>query len=206
MEAPQISKREGYAFERYAFEGRFVSYYHQLKLVLGRQPLSVLEVGAGDRVFGEFIKHNTDIAYTSVDIAEDLNPDVIASVTALPFADNSYDVVCAFEVLEHLPFESFDIALRELVRVARTGVVLSLPHFGPMLSFTFKIPFLKEVRVAYKIPFPKKHVFNGQHYWEIGKKGYSASRIRKHIAHSGTIVENYVPWGSAYHHFYSVNV
>lgn len=206
MEVPQISKQEGYAFERYAFEGRFISYYHQLRLVLGRHPTSVLEVGAGDQVFGGFIKNNTDIAYTSVDIAEDLQPDVVASVTALPFPDNSYDVVCVFEVLEHIPFESFDTALNELKRVARTGVILSLPHFGPMLALSFKFPFLKEIRLAYKLPFPKEHVFNGQHYWEIGKKGYSPSRIRAHISQIGSIIQDYVPWGSSYHHFYSVDV
>lgn len=49
-----------------------------------------------------------------------------ASVFALPFPDESFDVVGCFEVLEHqtdpLP------ALRELARVARRAVVLSVPH------------------------------------------------------------------------------
>lgn len=200
---PQVDK-SGYRFEKYAFEGRFVSYYWQLKEILAQNPISVLEVGIGDRVFGDFIKNNTAVPYTSVDIAEDLRPDVVGSVLELPFEDKSFDVVCAFEVLEHLPFEQFEQALKEMCRVARTHIVISLPHFGPMLSFSLKIPLLPQIQWAMKIPFPKKHTFNGQHYWEIGKRGYPVSRIRKKLSAQGELVRDFVPFGSPYHHFFVV--
>lgn len=193
-----------YDFDRYAFEGRFVSYYWQLKETLRLQPRSVLEAGVGDGIFGDFLKHNTPIAYTSVDVAPDLKPDVVGSVTNLPFADASFDIVCAFEVLEHLPFADLNRALAELHRVARTHVVLSIPHFGPMISFSFKVPFVREMRFALKIPFPIKHAFNGQHHWEIGKRGYSLPRVRRVLAGHGTIVRDFVPFGSPYHHFFTL--
>ena len=50
---------------------------------------------------------------------------VQASALALPFADNSFDLVMAIEVLEHLP--SPELALREIARVAAGTVVLSVP-------------------------------------------------------------------------------
>lgn len=202
---PQVDK-SNYCFGSYAFEGRFVSYFWQLKEVLDQKPTSVFEVGVGDRVFGSFIKNNTTISYTSVDVAEDLHPDVVGSILELPFADKSFDVVCAFEVLEHLPFEQFDRALAELARVARTHVVISLPHFGPMLSFLLKIPFLPQLRFALKIPFYKKHIFNSQHYWEIGKKGYPASLIRNKLSARGEIMRDFVPFGSPYHHFFVLKI
>lgn len=202
MSEVQVTKEEGYRFGAYGFEGRFVSYFHQLKEVLSLKPSSVLEVGVGDKVFGSFLKNNTAVDYTSVDIAEDLAPDVLGSVLALPFPDNSFDVVCAFEVLEHLPFEQFDKALSELARVAKKHVVISLPHFGPMLSFSCKVPFIHEVRIALKIPASKTHVFNGQHYWEIGKKGYPVSRIRAALKRYSSIKRDFIPWGSGYHHFF----
>lgn len=198
---PQVDKSQ-YRFEKYAFEGRFVSYYWQLKEVLALDPSSVLEIGVGDRVFRSFVKNNTAVSYTSIDVAEDLHPDVVGSVLELPFANQSFEVVCAFEVLEHLPFQEFDTALTELCRVARTHVVVSLPHFGPMLSFSLKIPFLPQIRVAWKIPFPKKHVFNGQHYWEIGKHGYPISLMRKRLSAHGELERDFVPFGSPYHHFF----
>lgn len=197
----QVDKSH-YRFGQYAFEGRFVSYYWQLKEVLDLEPASVLEVGVGDRVFGDFIKNNTTVSYTSVDVAEDLHPDAVGSVLQLPFADASFDAVCAFEVLEHLPFEQFNTALSELCRVARTHVVISVPHFGPMFSFSLKIPFIPQIRVAVKIPFPKKHIFNGQHYWELGKRGYSVSLVRNKLSTYGTLVRDFVPFGSPYHHFF----
>jgi ubiquinone/menaquinone biosynthesis C-methylase UbiE len=164
-----------------------------------------LELG-GDKVFGNFLKSNTDVSYQSLDVAEDLKPDVVGSILALPFAENSFDIACAFEVLEHLPFEEFDKALSELARVARTHVVISVPHFGPMISFSLKIPFIPLVRFAFKIPFPKKHVFNGQHYWEIGKSGYSVLKIREALTKYGSITSDHVPFNSPYHHFFTLKL
>jgi SAM-dependent methyltransferase len=204
-DSPQVDKAH-YHFDTYAFEGRFVSYYHQLREVLALAPSSVLEVGVGDRVFGSFIQNNTDVVYTSVDVAEDLHPDVVGSVLKLPFADKSFDVVCAFEVLEHLPFAEFEKAVSELARVARTHVVISIPHFGPMLSFSLKIPFLPQLRFAMKLPFPKEHIFNGQHYWEIGKRNYPLTRIRAILARHGNLTRDFVPFNSSYHHFFVLTV
>lgn len=201
----QVDKSH-YKFSTYAFEGRFVSYYWQLKEVLDLNPSSVLEVGVGDRVFGDFIKNNTAVSYTSVDVAEDLHPDVVGSIMKLPFNDKSFDVVCAFEVLEHLPFDQFDSAVAELCRVTRSHVVISIPHFGPPLSFSLKIPFIPQIRFAVKIPFLKKHIFNGQHYWELGKRGYPVKKIKHTLENHGKIIREHVPFGNSYHHFFIIKV
>lgn len=205
MAEVQVNKKH-YAFGAYGFEGRFVSYHYQLKEVLNREPESILEVGVGDRVFGNFIKNNTATTYTSVDIAEDLHPDVVGSITALPFPDKKFDIACAFEVLEHISFNQFDTAVGELARVAKRYIVVSLPHFGPMLSFSFKIPLLPQICMAFKIPYPKLHVFNGQHYWEIGKQGYPIGLIRQKLSAHGKIVADYIPFNSAYHHFFVIEL
>jgi 2-polyprenyl-3-methyl-5-hydroxy-6-metoxy-1,4-benzoquinol methylase len=49
-----------------------------------------------------------------------------ASIFDIPFEDSSFDVVGCFEVLEHQQDPA--AALRELARVARRAVVLSVPH------------------------------------------------------------------------------
>jgi hypothetical protein len=201
MSETQVTK-EHYEFKSYGFEGRFISYYHQLHEVLSQKPSSILEVGVGDRVFGSFILQNTEVAYTSVDIAEDLHPDILGSITALPLPNKSHDVVCAFEVLEHIPFEEFELAVSELCRVARKSVVISIPHFGPMIAFSLKIPFIPLIQLAIKVPVPKTHIFNGQHYWELGKSGYPISRIRKALLKYGKIEKDFVPFNSFYHHFF----
>ena len=197
----QVDKTH-YFFSKYSHKDRWVSYYHQIDEVLKLKPESILEIGVGDKVFGSFIKNNTDILYKSVDIDKDLGPDIVGSVTALPIEDGTYDAVCAFEVLEHLPYEKFPQALFELKRVSKKNVIVSLPHFGPPIKFSLKIPFLPEVKLSFKIPFYRKHEFNGEHYWEIGKRGYSVSRIKKDIEKYFKIAKDFIPFENQYHHFF----
>lgn len=193
--------RDAYRFERYGEEDRFVSYAHQLQEIGRVNPKRMLEVGVGDGT----IKHHvtsSGIEYVGVDIADDVGADYIGSVTALPFPDDSFDLACAFEVLEHLPFDQFSTALKELARVSKKDVLISLPHFGPPVKLLFKIPFMREVRVAFKIPYPRVHAFDGQHYWEIGKKGYSLARVKSVIAEHFVIERDFVPFNNQYHHFF----
>lgn len=56
---------------------------------------------------------------------------VNASVLKLPFADGSFDVVIASEVIEHIPDD--EAALREITRVTRSGgtIVVTVPRRWP---------------------------------------------------------------------------
>ena len=72
-----------------------------------------------------------DVNASSVGVAASANPEgrfATASIFALPFPDASFDVVGCFEVLEHQPGDRPEQALRELARVARRALVLSVPH------------------------------------------------------------------------------
>ncbi len=201
----QVDKK-AYEFEHYSYESRWVSYYHQLREVFRRTPKSVLEIGLGDGVLGSFLRQNSDIEYKSMDIADDLHPDIVGSVLSIPVADKSFDMVVAFEVLEHIPFDDFSKALGEMRRVSRKYVLLSLSHPGPVTKLNFKVPFVPEVKVAVKIPFAQKHVFNGEHYWEIGKRGFSASRIRSALKEYFSIEDEFVPYGNQYHRFFVLKI
>lgn len=200
----QVNK-EAYSIQKYGHTDRFVSYAHQLREISKCNPKTMLEIGVGDKLVANYIRNNTAIQYTCADIADDVGADVIASVTELPFEDSSFDVVCAFEVLEHLPFEMFDTALSELARVSKKDVLISLPHFGPPIKFLLKLPFLPELKFAFKVLYPRKHEFDGQHYWEIGKRDYPISCIRASLTKHFTIRNEYVPFGNQYHHFFVLN-
>lgn len=197
----QVDK-EHYRFERYCHFGRWASYWYQLREVLALRPKSVLEIGVGDGVLKNYLVGNRGVEYRNVDVAEDLGPDIVGSVDDLPVPDASFDVAVAFEVLEHLPFERFEKSLAELSRVSRKHVVISLPHFGPPVMLCLKVPFLKEFRFAWKFPFPRRHEFNGEHYWEIGKKGYPPGRIREAMSRHFSIEREFVPFENQYHHFF----
>ncbi len=191
-----------YDFKKYSDKNRWVSYFHQISETLKLKPSSVLEIGVGDKVFGSYLKNNTAIEYKSMDLAEDLHPDVVGSINQIPFTDNTFDLVAAFEVLEHLPYSDFDQSIRELFRVSKKWVLISLPHFGPPMQLYFKIPFLPKIYLSFKIPYYKRHKFNGEHYWEIGKKGYPLKRITEDLEKYAVIKKDFLPFENQYHHFF----
>jgi ubiquinone/menaquinone biosynthesis C-methylase UbiE len=200
--------RAHYDFDKYLDLKRFSSYWYQLSEILKLKPESIIEIGPGDYVFANYIKQNTDIKYTSVDFAEDLSPDVVADIRKLPFADDSVDLVCAFEVLEHLPFDELESTMRELLRVSAKNVLISMPHWGRSFAFTIQIPFIGIRKLNFKLPyklFAIEHVWNGEHYFEIGKKGYPENLVREKIKNAGgKLIKDFVPTENTYHHFFII--
>jgi ubiquinone/menaquinone biosynthesis C-methylase UbiE len=60
-----------------------------------------------------------------------------ASATALPFPDASFDVVCSFKVLPHVP--DIELALSEMARVCRPGGHMVAEFYNPQsLRFAAK--------------------------------------------------------------------
>lgn len=198
-----VSKKKRYYDFAYESLPRWGSYWHQIHEVLARDPKTVLEVGVGNRVVTEYLQ-NAGPAVTTLDVEEELSPDVIASVTSIPLPDESHDVVLAAEVLEHLPFEDFPKALAEINRVTRRWAVISLPHWGSVFAVALKIPLLPWLRFAWKLPgWKRHHLSKNGHYWEIGKAGYPLRRIKKAMREAGfVIVKDYLIVEYPYHHFF----
>jgi ubiquinone/menaquinone biosynthesis C-methylase UbiE len=199
----QVNKSH-YSFERYFHKSRWMSYWYQSREIISRPEIrSVLDIGPGTDFLRSILAiHRPDITYHSLDLAADIKPDILGSVTKMPLPDASYDVVCAFQVLEHIEFKDFELAIAEMKRVSKQYLFISLPHASPSIRLQVKIPMLPQVQIAVRIPFPKKHVFNGEHYWEIGKKGYSSKKIRQILESQLTLLDEYVPYENQYHHFY----
>lgn len=190
-----------YSFSRYVHYGRWGSYWHQIDETMRLQPQNILIVGKGDGIVAEVLKEYVP-ELSTLDFDPALKPDIVASVEKIPLADGGFDVVVCCEVLEHLPFEKFAGNLAELARVSRRHVVLSLPHFGPRTQLFLKLPLLPEIRLAFKIPVPLRHLYNGEHYWEIGKRDYPVRRIRDALRPYFTITREFIPFDNQYHHFF----
>lgn len=168
--APQVDKSH-YTKGSYRSRERWVSYWHQLSFVRSTRPGSVLEVGPGEGVVTAALRRE-GVIVTTLDISPDVSPDVVGSVTRIPLVDASFDTAVCAEVLEHIRFADVPQALRELRRVVRGHVVVSLPHPGYVFAFGCKLPLLPQMQVLFQIPFFwETHHFNGEHYWELGKRG-----------------------------------
>lgn len=193
-----------YLFKKYLDLDRWGSYWHQIAEILKCQPHSVLEIGVGDKTTMTYLKTNyPDINYCSLDLDESLKPDIVGSVEQMPFTNEAFDLICAFEVLEHLPFDKFVDILKEMRRVSKNKAIISLPHWGRHFSLDLRLPFFKRLRWQCKISiFPIPHVI-GEHFWEIGKADYPLKKIKEKIKEAGWILErDFVAFESPYHHFF----
>lgn len=175
---PQVDKEHYY--DGYDSKSRFCSYWHQIDEVKEINPESILEIGVGNKFVYDYLdKYGFNIS--SIDIDADLNPDYQGSVLGLPFDTNDFELILCCEVLEHIPFEKFEIAIQELKRVAEKYIIISLPHSSSHYRFQLQIPKLGEIKFLFPIPLPNrfkpKHEFDGEHYWEIGKRGYPLKKI-----------------------------
>ena len=199
---PQV-KKEQYFKEKYDDLRRFVSYFYQVDLTRSFKSKKILEVGIGNGTVSNYLKQQGyDI--TTFDFDKTLNPDYVGDILDLSktFKPDSFDVIICCEVLEHLPFEKFQKCLTELRLVARKGIVLSLPNSSIKAAFSFKIPYVKRKGFVLLLPLPFKHKFDGEHYWEIGKRGYSSKKIRKIIKEYFKIEKEFIPSLNSYHRFY----
>jgi len=115
-------------------------------------------------------------------------------------------VVSCCEVLEHLPFSEFGNALKEICRVSKKYSLISLPDVTQVYRINLELPRLsKPIKKLIHHPFPRpaEHIFNGEHYWEIGKKNFPLKKIIKSIEDSGfSILKTYRVFEYYYHRIF----
>ncbi len=114
----------------------------------------VLDAGCGEGVLVDEYADRLDIVgidanYSSARVRQ-------ASLTALPFADASFDRALCLDVLEHLSYEHQPLALAELSRVITRGGILfvSVPNLAHLQS---RVQFLlrgRLIRTASEIKPP----------------------------------------------------
>lgn len=203
----QIQK-ETYDTSSYESKERWFSYVTQvqetlifLKKING---INVVEVGVGSKIFSAVLNAKKK-KVTTVDIDPELMPDYVASVTELPFKNNQFDLAVAFEVLEHIKFADFRQAISELTRISKYGVIISIPDVRPYVSFSIKIPLINTFSFVGTVPVSlKKDSFDGEHYWEIGRKNYPKRRIMRVLKSFKRIKcgKEFRVAGCPFHHFF----
>lgn len=202
---PKVQVASDHYFNlEYDSKSRWASYWYQINEVIGFSPITILEIGVGNKTVSDYLK-KTGFKIKTLDFDESLKPDFVGDVLNLPFKKDSFDVVLCAEVLEHLPFTKFKKALKEIRRVCRIGAVITLPHFSiTNIYFGIKvIPFVPKKEFHLKIDVPLKHQFLGEHYWEIGKRGFPLSRINLKIKEAGfKIRKQFYPLENPKHDFY----
>ena len=109
------------------------------RMLDGLAPTRILEVGVGEGEISERLRQRFPTAeLAGLDLPDlDLSAEwhqrgvaaIFADATALPFADDTFDLVLAIEVLEHVPRP--ERALAEIARVSTGPLIASVP-FEPI--------------------------------------------------------------------------
>ena len=93
---------------------------------------SILDLGCGDgRVTNRLINNFSYIC--GLDSSEEALKHVktekkLGRVDSLPFSDQSFDLILCSELLEHLTFPVYPKALKEIERVARKYILITVPN------------------------------------------------------------------------------
>ena len=133
---PIYGYRKGHCESR-LFE-RYVITYKLLKYLSALQCETLLDVGGAEGYKAFLATQLLHVKAVSSDLSEEACKRAreifhlearSAEIHNLPFADGSFDVVTCSETLEHVV--DYQGALRELMRVARKAVVLTVPHDPP---------------------------------------------------------------------------
>lgn len=190
-----------YYHQSYDTKERWISYWYQLHEVLKANPANCLEVGCGNGTVRTYLR-SRGLEVTVVDIDATLEPDRVGDIRSLPCADNEFDVVLCAEVLEHLPFGDVPKALKELQRVSRRLVILSIPHTGRLMEFVIRAPWLPRLAFRAKLPGRRTFTFDGQHYWEANARNFPIAKVLKVISASFTVQRDYLVPEYPYHHFF----
>lgn len=183
---------------------RFVSYWHQIDSVLALQPRSVLEVGVGNGFVADYLSRR-GLTVWSIDHDSALQPSITGALDSLPVRSRAVDVLLCAEVLEHVPFATAMHALAEFSRVAREGVVVSVPNATPAHRALLPIPFIGERRILLTRWWirPSRLTNPEEHHWEVGLPRYPLRRLRAGFRDAGLeLVREFRMFENPYHHFF----
>jgi hypothetical protein len=135
----------------------------------------------------------------TLDIDQTFQPDIQGSVDDMHvFADKAFDVVIASHVIEHVPPAYLDKALAEIARCGRYALI-----YLPISGRVSRLRVMPGVRnwdwtIAFHLfnwfdkPDPRTPKYcQGQHFWEVGRPGYSDRAVRRRLARHFEILDAY---------------
>ncbi len=200
--------KEIYEDEFYDSLSRFVSYYNQKKIIIDiakkdKEHTKILEVGKGNGLISEYLKQRGyDIK--TFDNTDELNPDYIGDITHIQdVVEDKFDIISCFEVLEHIRYRDVENVLKQFSEITENYLLVSLPQYRFSFTLWAEVSFLPKYVLYFDIPFlKKKHKFDGAHYWELGKEGYSLKDFRILLSKFFYLEREFTHPLNAYHRFF----
>jgi ubiquinone/menaquinone biosynthesis C-methylase UbiE len=205
----QVQVPKEHYYKGYDSLSRFSSYYYQIETAISVNPKKILEIGVGNKTVSNYLKER-GLDVKTFDFDKELNPDIVGDMRDMyMIKDKSYDLVMACEVLEHLPWEEIDKALKELNRVSSKYVIVAMPWSGWSFNINITFPYIKKIfkrdyfNFGFVIPrFYANVKWRGEHYWEIGSKDFPLSNVRKKLRKYFILENDFQNPLNRYHHYF----
>lgn len=148
---------------------------------------SLLEVGKGTGFLSDVLR-GKGWEVKTLDIDEDKRPDYCCDAYSFDYSSVRPDVLLAFEIFEHLPFETFSKVVSKISESSVRRIIFSVPWCERQLfGVSFKFPYLAQ-RELY-VPLPGYKIFEPNHFWELSSRAgnglVSLERLRDIFAVSG---------------------
>lgn len=144
-------------YQRYRTVSLIVEQYR-----IDNKKLSILEIGANEHKNLELFLPKDEIKYLDIVVPDFLRNDskyIIADATNMPeIEENSFDIVIALDVFEHIPNSLKENFLKELNRISRDMMVIAGPFDEEGVSDTEK-----RVNDYYKAKYGKDYIWLYEH-------------------------------------------
>jgi hypothetical protein len=160
-------------------------YWYQQKLMEGLvEPRAdrILELGTGTGFAANYCR-SKGVDVTTLDIDEEKRPDIVANVVTYDF-DQRFDHLMAFEILEHIPYEQFELTMRKIPKFVRKFAFISLPRNERVaLGLQLKLPKFRQL--AYEWRILNRKIACEAHHWELDFGEYTTRRVERLFADTG---------------------
>lgn len=121
------------------------------------EKLKILEVGANEHQNLEKFLPVDDITYLDINLPEELltNPKyILGDATQMEFDNNTYDIVVALDVFEHIPVDKRKKFIDELSRVSSRYFVITAPFYSEQVK-----------EAEHRLETLYLHLFNERFIW-----------------------------------------
>lgn len=95
---------------------------------------SIADIGCGNGIFANYVKQkNKKIKIIGMDNSENAlkyveTNKIKGDINKIPLNTNEYDIAVALEVIEHLSLGEFEKSLKELARISKKYILISVPN------------------------------------------------------------------------------
>jgi len=155
-------------------------YWHQQKLLENRISVNdkILEVGVGSGFTANYLK-SKGFNVKTVDIDQNKNPDIVKNIVYTEPKFFNFDVLLAFNIFEHIPYDEFLKFLEKLQESRVSRIFLCLPVFKKIVfeAYFYFLP-LPPCRIKL---FLKKRKLSTNHHWELEYEDNNLHKLKSDI-------------------------